>query len=220
MPPLSILTPLQRDFLSVFFTRPVSTRFFLTGGTAISEFYLHHRYSEDLDLFTLDSNALDVMENDITGIVQEIGCTWSPGVKATDFRPIFLQRGSEPKLKIDFVRDPGPQFGKCQSFAQIVVDSELNIAVNKVTAIFGRAAPKDFVDLYFLLKKGYDLDELIRLAKDKDLGLTEFYFAGMLRESRRITTLPRMIEPLTAEELRAFFEPLATRLIRQLKPRE
>ena len=216
----SILTPIQRDFLSVFFARPSSKTFFLTGGTAIAEFYLHHRYSEGLDLFTLDSNALGVMENDIAGIAQEIGCTWSSGVKAADFRPIFLRRGSEPQLKIDFVRDPGPRFGECHTFGQVVVDSELNIAVNKVTALFGRAAPKDFVDLYFLLKKGYNLDELIRMAKEKDLGFSEFYFAGMLHENRRITTLPRMIEPLTVDELRTFFEPLAAQIIMRLKPPE
>jgi hypothetical protein len=220
MAAFSILTPLQRDFLRAFFARPVSQAFFLTGGTAIAEFYLRHRYSEDLDLFTLDCNALPNLENDLTGIAQEIGCTWSPGVKATDFRPIFLRRGTEPQLKIDFVRDPGPQFGECRIFDTVIVDSELNIAVNKITALFGRAAPKDFVDLYFLLKKGYDLDELMRLAREKDLGFSEFYFAGMLRESRHITTLPRMIEPLTVEELRAFFETIARRVILRLKPPE
>jgi len=59
-----------------------------------------------------------------------------------------------------------------------------------------------------------------RLAREKDLGFSEFYFAGMLRESRRITTLPRMIEPLTVEELRAFFETIARRVILRLKPPE
>jgi hypothetical protein len=216
----SVLTLLQRDFLSVFFARPTSKAFFLTSGTALAEFYLHHRYSDDIDLFTQDSGALALMENDLSGISQEIGCAWSPGVKATDFRPIFLRRGSEPQLKIDFVRDPGPQFGECQIFGNVIVDSELNIAVNKVTALFGRAAPKDFVAHYFLLKKGYDLDELMRLAKEKDMGFSEFYFAGMLHENRRITLLPRMTEPLTVDELRAFFEPLATKIVLRLKPLE
>ena len=29
----------------------ISSRFYLTGGTALAEFYLKHRYSEDLDFF-------------------------------------------------------------------------------------------------------------------------------------------------------------------------
>ena len=30
----------------------IDTKFYLTGGTALSRFYLNHRYSEDLDFFT------------------------------------------------------------------------------------------------------------------------------------------------------------------------
>lgn len=40
------------------------------------------------------------------------------------------------------------QFGEHEQTDNVVLDSLLNIAVNKVTAIFGRAAIKDFVDLY------------------------------------------------------------------------
>ncbi|MBI2352172.1 MAG: nucleotidyl transferase AbiEii/AbiGii toxin family protein [Deltaproteobacteria bacterium] len=49
--PKDILSPLQWEFLSLFFQG--APPFFLTGGTALSAFYLQHRYSEDLDLFTL-----------------------------------------------------------------------------------------------------------------------------------------------------------------------
>lgn len=215
----SLLTPLQRTFLDEFFRQPVGQEFFLTGGTALAAFYLHHRYSEDIDLFTINDAALQDVSSGLPAIAAKLGAMIEDRFRTVSFRQTFVRAGAE-ELKIDFVRDVGAQFGEHQRFGNIIVDSELNIAVNKVTTIFGRTTSKDFVDLYFLLKRGYDLDELIRMAKEKDLGLTEFYFAGMLRESRRIATLPRMIEPLTAEELRAFFEPLATRLIRQLKPRE
>ena len=49
------LTPLQRDLLTAFFTH--EQRFFLTGGAALAGFYLHHRPTLDLDLFTLDPEA-------------------------------------------------------------------------------------------------------------------------------------------------------------------
>ena len=55
--PKDILSALQWDFLSFFFQG--APPFFLTGGTALSAFYLQHRYSEDLDLFTLDSDVFD-----------------------------------------------------------------------------------------------------------------------------------------------------------------
>jgi hypothetical protein len=43
-------TPIKRDFLRAWFE--VDQRFFLTGGSALGLFYLHHRISYDLDLFT------------------------------------------------------------------------------------------------------------------------------------------------------------------------
>lgn len=49
-PMTTVLTPLQNKFLGEFFE--LTSDFWLTGGTALSAFYLHHRYSEDLDLFT------------------------------------------------------------------------------------------------------------------------------------------------------------------------
>lgn len=214
----NLLTPLQRDFLNAFFARSAAEPFFLTDGTALA-FYLHHRYSEDLDLFTLDHDALDVMEREIPILAAEIGCDWSQKVKATDFRMLLFHRAPEPSLKIDLVRDAGAQFGEHQRFGRVIVDSMHNIAVNKVTAVFGRTAAKDFVDLYFLLQQGFDLDELMQKAKEKDLGFTEFYFAGSLGEIRRVHDLPRMIKPVTVEQLNAFYNPLAAQIMRTLKPR-
>jgi predicted nucleotidyltransferase component of viral defense system len=214
----SILTPLQRDFLDAFFARPAAQKFFLTGGTALAAFHLHHRYSEDLDLFTLDWDALEAMEREMPIVASEIKCEWSLKVKATDFRAILLNRPPEPSLKVDLVREAGTQFGEHQRFGSIVVDSMLNIAVNKVTAVFGRTAAKDFVDLYFLLAQGFHLDALMQMAKEKDLGFSEFYFAGSLGQIRRVQDLPRMIAPLTLDELRAFFDSLAEQIMLRLKP--
>lgn len=218
--PANLLTPLQRDFLNAFFARPAAESFFLTGGTALAAFYLNHRYSEDLDLFTLDHDALDVMEREIPALANEIRCAWSVKVKTTDFRALLLHRPPEPSLKIDLVRDAGAQFGAHQRFGNVIVDSMLNIAVNKVTALFGRTAAKDFVDFYFLLQQGFDLNELMQMAKEKDLGFTEFYFAGSLGEIRRVQDLPRMLRPITLEELGAFYNALAAQIMHKIRPRE
>ncbi|MBI3538486.1 MAG: nucleotidyl transferase AbiEii/AbiGii toxin family protein [Chloroflexi bacterium] len=206
--------------MRAFFRRPASQSFFLTGGTALAEFYLHHRYSEDIDLFTLDRNAYGAMITDLSYLSEELNCSLTVGVSAVDFRSIFFERVGESRLKVDLVRDAGPQFDAPQRFNDVIVNSLLDIAVNKVTALFGRAAVRDFVDLYFLLKQGFDLNELMRLAQEKDLGFTEFYFAGALHEIQRARELPRMILPLTLEELRAFFSPLAEQIMLRAKPAE
>ena len=48
---MNVLTPLQRDFLPSFFAQPASAPFALHSGTALAAFYLHHRVSEDVDLY-------------------------------------------------------------------------------------------------------------------------------------------------------------------------
>ena len=47
------LSNLQDDFLREFFGR--ENRFYLTGGAALVGFYLGHRETNDLDLFTLEN---------------------------------------------------------------------------------------------------------------------------------------------------------------------
>ena len=49
----TILTPKQSHFLEIAQSESqIAKRFYLTGGTALSEFYLQHRFSHDIDFFT------------------------------------------------------------------------------------------------------------------------------------------------------------------------
>lgn len=61
--PHNLLTPLQRAFIQVFSQLPDQQHFYLTGGTALAEYYLGHRLSYDLDFFTVND-----------GLVQPVSC--------------------------------------------------------------------------------------------------------------------------------------------------
>ena len=53
MPGKSILSQNQKDILAIISKdKLICDNFYLTGGTALAEFYLHHRLSEDLDFFS------------------------------------------------------------------------------------------------------------------------------------------------------------------------
>ena len=67
------LTPLQATFLSRFFATDTGQRFFLTDGTALAAFHLHHRLSVDLDLFTLDDLALPAADALIPQLAAGLG---------------------------------------------------------------------------------------------------------------------------------------------------
>jgi predicted nucleotidyltransferase component of viral defense system len=69
----SLLLPHQRAFLNLFFTGEVAQQFFLTGGTALAEFYLRHRHSEDIDLFTLDESAFNTVPAQIVTLSRAKG---------------------------------------------------------------------------------------------------------------------------------------------------
>lgn len=216
--PLDWLTPLQASVLQHFFAVEAGQKFYLTGGTALAAFHLHHRMSVDLDLFTLDDLALREADILIPSLAAAVGCRLGPMRRTEHFREVFLEPESGDPLKIDLVRDFGPQYGERLRFGPIIVDSIENIGANKLTAILGRTEPKDFVDLYFILQAGYDFDDLLAKARTKDSGLHPFYLAGSLRQVLNFRRLPATTPPLDVIELQQFMLSLADRLLDQLTP--
>ena len=217
-----ILTLLQRDVLVVFFEEyPESQVFFLTGGSALAEFYLQHRYSDDLDVFTTIPEALRQVDPILRDIATRLNLRIRQSRRVANFAQYFLEGDAYPGsiLKIDWVRDINVQFGEKVKRGSVIVDSLIDIATNKICAILGRTEIKDFVDLYILLKEGYfAFNDIFTMAKEKDLGLTEFYFAGMLRDVEKIKMLPRMVRPVMLQEVQDFFIALSDSMLDRLNP--
>lgn len=59
----------------------------------------------------------------------------------------------------------------------IYYDNKIDVSCNKLSALFDRSDPKDFVDIYFINKKIIPLEELIPLAKKKHIGLDEYWLS-------------------------------------------
>ena len=53
-----IISELQKGILNIFSNIADSKLFYLTGGTALAEFYLAHRKSFDLDIFTTEKELV------------------------------------------------------------------------------------------------------------------------------------------------------------------
>jgi len=214
------LTSLQAAFLTRFFATDAGQLFFLTDGTALAAYHLHHRLSVDLDLFTLDDLALRETNVLIPQLAADLGCRIGRARRTEHFHQFLLEPEVGEFLQIDLVRDFGPQYGEHIRVDDIVVDSLENIGVNKLTAILGRTEPKDFVDLYFILRAGHDFDDLLAKAREKDLGLQPFFMAGTLLQVRNLHHLPATTLPLTLPELQDFIIPLANRLLDRSRPPE
>jgi len=89
----------------------------------------------------------------------------------------------------------------------------------KVLAIFGRTDAKDFIDLYWILQyTDLEFANLYCQAREKDLGLSEFYLAYALQAVDKIKLFPRMLVPLPWEDVKSTFQVLARDLLTQIKP--
>lgn len=217
----NILTPFQEEVLTALFRSYNELEsFYLTGGTALSGFYLHHRFSEDLDFFTLGEFDSFKLEQMVKDLVSKKNWVLVSSRKSTLFFEVFVQKkGGEP-LKIDFVKDIGPHFKDFNLWQDIKIDSWQNIASNKITAIFGRTEVKDFVDFYFLLKEKMPLWDIFKEAQEKDAGLNEFYFAAQLRNINDFNFLPRMLKKISLEELKKDLLKLAEQFVDRARPKE
>lgn len=212
---MEILTELQRSVLKTLFdVEDIRSHFYLTGGTALSAYYLKHRYSDDIDLFThdVDLDSIEaIVADEINGAKLKIHKIRS----SATFRRFQIDN----TLQLDLVRDVEYRVGAPILKDGIMVDTKKNIAVNKVLAIYGRFDPKDYVDLYFLFKdKELDIVDLLNLGKQKDAGLEPFQWAKVVQDAESISVMPRMIVECKLPDLKSFANKLRNKVIDSVKP--
>lgn len=217
---MEMLTPLQKRFLQEFFKTYLGEKFYLGAGTALAAFYLYHRHSEDLDLFTLDQDLnFDEVNAEIQKIAHQLSLALKHHVSTPTFLQFIFETTQGEALKVDIIREIPVHFGEIQDFDGINVDSLENIAVGKLLSVYGRFDGKDFIDLYFLIKeKGFDLDKLLKQVKEKYPGLNELYLAGNIADVGLLPALPEVLKPFKKEEFAAFFQDLGQQLFQKLKP--
>jgi hypothetical protein len=168
------LYPLQNGVLHVLGN--CKTRFFLTGGTALSRGYYQHRYSDDLDFFVNNDTDYHEQVDVILTALKAHGFVWDTNVDfitGEAFVSLKVRReDSDTSLKLDFVNDSAPHFGdivKTELFDR--TDSIRNILSNKLTALF-RYAAKDAADIREIaLHKTIDWAEIIGEAREKEEGV-------------------------------------------------
>ncbi len=212
---MEILTPLQRQVLAAIGQTPLARSFYLTGGTALAVFYLHHRYSMDLDFFTADPTAIIQVPPMMQEIGQQLGLEITFTRTLDTFLECFLRSQEDERVQMDFAQDTPYRLEPThldETF-QINVDNLTDIACNKLSALFDRAEPKDFVDIYFLCQEAFSFKQLTKLARQKHVGLDDYWLAVALRRVEQVEFLPRMIKPLSLGKLKTFFLDQASELM-------
>jgi predicted nucleotidyltransferase component of viral defense system len=218
-----IITDLQREILLIFSTIPDSDMFYLTGETALTEFYLAHRKSFDLDIFTTEKALVipfsRAFEDEIKKVFQ---------IKVIRRLETFVEfevSGKDEKTRVQIALDSPFRFeNPVDSDIGIKVNDYTDLIVDKLLAFFGRAEPRDAVDLFFVLKDE-DFWKLTELAKGKDPGFDLYWMAIALKKVENfpdeINLWPvDMIKEVNPKEIKTLFSKLAIEIMERIKKGE
>lgn len=205
-------TKIQKLFLDKVQLDPYLVKiFYLTGGPALAACYLNHRLSEDIDLFSDTAFDEATVTASMAHLVTSLGVR-SKLSKILGRLRYDLTFPNNALLKVDFVFYDFSHIEPTNTFGDLMVDSVGDIAVNKLLSISQRTASKDFVDLYFLLKK-YTVWDLQHGVEHKfKLEIEPLYLSSLFAKAEELTDLPIMKKPLSLETLKKFFLAEATRL--------
>lgn len=209
------LTSLQRDLLQAFFRH--ERGFYLTGGAALAGFYLGHRETDDLDLFTGEEEAFERGRFALQGAADSLRASLAVRQEAPGFRRYVVSRGNEAVV-VDLVweRVP-PAYPEKGEHAGIRVDPAEEILINKLTTVLSRAEERDLVDLMCLEKAGYRVEPALPAALAKDGGCTPAALAWVLSQITIPDGAP-LPGGVSAQQLRSFVDDLVKRLRRTAAP--
>jgi hypothetical protein len=180
-----IITPLQKKLLQDIPSLQDTKHFYLTGGTALAEFYLGHRRSYDLDLFTAETGLVIHFSRTLE---ESLGSQFDYVIKPIRRFESFVELEAEgygEKVQIHLAYDSPFRWGKpLQSEYGVNVNDYQDLIVDKVLAFFGRWTQRDAVDLFEIIGKE-EIEPLLDMAKEKDPGFDLYWFAAALVEVDR-----------------------------------
>lgn len=203
----TILSKSQRKLLELIGKeKKLRDFFYLTGGTALAEFYLRHRLSEDLDFFS--EKEFDP---------QMIFVFWKrtqkeSGAEKIDFqqsfnRNLFFLSLPGEVIKTEFTYFPFPRIDKGEKVGRLPVDSLLDIAVNKLFTVYQKPRARDFIDLYFILRKErWTIADLAKKARIKfDWHVDYLQLGAQFLLAKEVKDYPRMIKKINHGSWQNFF---------------
>lgn len=177
-----LLTPAQETFLGLFGALPDQERFYLTGGTALAEFYLGHRLSFDLDLFTPEADLILPFSYGLESACRAGGLGVQVVRRFSSFVELVVSSKTE-SVRVDLALDSPYRFdAPVRSRYGVWINGWQDLSADKLLAYYGRSEPRDAIDLFFILQSE-SLDSLLAAAAQKDPGFDLYWFAVALNRA-------------------------------------
>lgn len=210
----AILSDLQRKAIAAVGKETKLADYYLSGGTALAEYYLKHRFSDDLDFFVYNNPDAIFLHAFAEKLKTNLAAN-SVRFERLHDRNIFFFQIKNEELKVEFSKYPFVQLEKPVNKDGIKIDSLRDIAANKLMALLDRFDPKDFVDLFFILKTSKLADIRADVENKFGIKIDDIFLGGELAKVKRIEALPKMVKAVSIPDLKTFF----TERARELTPR-
>ena len=195
----------------------ITDRFYLGGGTALAEYYLQHRLSEDLDFFSEEEFDPFAISTFLKSVQKKLGINTIDYQQSFNRNLFFVTIGKEI-IKMEFTYYPFHQLEHAKKINHLKIDSLLDIAVNKVFTLYQKPRSRDFIDLYLIMKKKkWSLASLLKKARLKfDYHIDLLQFGSQLIKVTELKDYPHMITPLSHKIWQDFFLKEAQKMNRQI----
>lgn len=203
----TILTKEQQLLLSLISKqKDLVNSFYLSGGTALAQYYLHHRISEDLDFFSLEEIDPLVIQVNLKNIQKTAKITKIDFQQSFN-RNLFFLHSKNGVMKTEFTYYPFAQIEQPKIIDGIKVDSLFDIAVNKTFTLYQQPSSRHFIDLYLIIKiKGWEFKDLIKKARAKfDSDIDPIQMGQQLLKVTEVLDYPKMIIELPDKEWQEFW---------------
>lgn len=176
--------------------------FALAGSGAIREHGMIDRPTEDVDLFTTSQDVTEFRAavDQVTEQLRGSGFTVDQTRRAPHFARLHVATSDGRRLDVDLGVD-----WRHDDPVRLDIGPVLSLADavgNKVSALYSRGEPRDYLDVDAIRSSGRFTDEqLVTAAAERDLGFEVGMFAQQLAGVRRLN--PRDVRGygVTAEEL-------------------
>lgn len=205
------LSELQARIARAFFALPESSGFALAGGSALLAQRLIDRTTKDLDLFGTERQVIHSAADALSKALLEDGLSCTEMFR----HPTLVRlRASDGDDTTDIDLSYDWQWRASVATPVGPARSSEELAVDKLLALYGRAAPRDYVDV-FVLAKEHGIEQMLEWAPEKDAGFSPYFLAEGLGNIVRLDRQLFEVDDPTYAEMTDFYAALRAELIRR-----
>lgn len=191
----------QREVTTALLENLAQHGFVLTGSGALREHGIINRPTEDIDLFTSQQHSTSFQDATSRAIqaLKEAGYDVEVGRDLETFKNITITHDAQ-SVQVDFGVD---YRGHAPAYMNVGAVLDINDAVgSKVSALYGRHYPRDFLDVDSIRQSGrYSDEELLNAAEAQDPGFDREYFSHILAGAKYLTVEEVGVYGVDADQL-------------------